>query len=413
MDWLASAALYDPYAHSGSGVLDEKDATSVFDALFQQQNGMETLSNQFLQTGIDHYQNKKYKEAAKSFEASIGLSPNSSYNVDTSKYLVQAYLKLEQNEKAFNVYKKAIEQNPDRDDLKSALGKLYFAEGRYAESVEQYRGAVQVNPSTTNRYSLGEALLKVENYSEAEYQFREVNRLEPKSYAGDYGLGKMYAQTENYEKAIQHFENVLNLEPTFYDALAEIGYTYADMGEIEKARETEERLETLDEDLSATLKYYIDEKEPPRIAFAFATSTFPYNMSKGYAVSAINSYLENAGAQLSMTMKFVFSKEMDPASIEDRFNWSISRASSANIAKTYNFGDTIPSTEISLAPYPDYVIYDSDTFTATVGFRIRQNETGDGTIDPSHIVFKFDGQDTFGVSMDPHGDEYSGFSQSA
>jgi hypothetical protein len=104
---------------------------------------------------------------------------------------------------------------------------------------------------------------------------------------------------------------------------------------------------------------------------------------------------------------------MDPASIEDRFNWSISRALSANIAETYNFGDTIPATEISLAPYPNYVIYDKDSLTATVGFTIRQNETADGTIDPSHIVFKFDGEDMFGVSMDPGGDEYSGFSRSA
>ena len=413
MDWLLSASLNNAFNDSGSGVFGDKDPTAIFDALIQQQNGMETLSNQFLQTGIDHYQNKNYTEAAKSFKASISLSPNSSYNADTAKYLVQTYLNLEETDKAIDTYKASIERNPDRDDLRTALGQLYYAEDRFEESVAQYRGALQVNPSTTNRYSLGEALLKVENYSEAEYQFREVNRLEPKSYAGDYGLGKMYAQTGNYGKAIEHFENALYLDPAFYDALAEIGYTYADMGEIEEARAVQEVLDDTDEDMALTLKYYIDEKEPPKIAFTFATSTFPSNMSKGYPVSAMDSYLENAGAELSMTMKFVFTKEMDPASIEDRFNWSISRASSSNIAKTYNFGDTIPSTEISLDPYPDYVIYDKDSFTATVGFRIRQNETADGTIDPSHIVFKFDGQDTFGVSMDPDGDEYSGFSKSA
>ena len=413
MDWLVSASLNNAFYDSGSGVFGEKDPSAIFDALLQQQNGLETISNQFLQTGIDHYQNKKYEEAAKFFEASISLSPNSSYNADTTKYLVQAYLKLGENEKAFGTYKKSIARNPDRDDLRSALGKLYYAEGRFDESVEQYQAAVQVSPSATNRYSLGEALLKVENYSQAEYQFMEVKRLEPKSHVGDYGLGKMYAQTEAYDKAIAHFEKAFALRPDFYDALAEIGYTYADMGEIDKARETEERLEDLDEDLSSTLKYYIDEKEPPKIAFAFSTSSFPYSMTKGYSVAAIDSYLENAGAQLSVNMKFVFTKDMDPASIENRFNWSVSRASSSNIAQTYNFGDTIPSTEISLAPFPDYVIYDKDSLTATVGFTVRQNETADGTIDPSHIVFKFDGEDIFGVSMDPDGDEYSGFSRSA
>lgn len=400
-------------AVNNSGLFEEKDATALFDALLQQQNGMETLSNQFLQTGIDQYLNKEYDKAAKSFQAAVSLAPYSEYNVESSQYLVQAYLKLEETDKAIETYLAAIQRNPDNDSLRVSLGQLYYSEDRYEEAAEQYRGAVQVDPSATNRYSYGEALLKVGNFSEAEYQFNQVKRLDPDSYAGDYGLGKMYAQNEQYEKAIEHFERALDLQPDFYDAMAQIGYTYADMGEIEKAREVEEDLEKVDEDLALILKNYVDEKEPPKIAFAFASSSFPYNASKGYPVSAIDSYLENAGAEVSVTMKFLFTKEMDPTSIEDRFNWKVSRASSTNIAETYNFGDEIPTTEITLEPYPDYVIYDKDTLTATIGFTIRQNETADGTIDPSHIVFKFDGEDIYGVTMDQDGDEFTGFSRSA
>ncbi|WP_319525210.1 tetratricopeptide repeat protein [uncultured Desulfosarcina sp.] len=400
-------------AINNSGLFEEKDATAIFDALSNQQEGMENLSNQFLQTGIDEYLNQDYEKAAKSFEAAVNLAPYSDYNIESSKYLVQTYLKLEETDKAIETYQAAIQRNPNEDTLRASLGQLFYSEERYEEATEQYRQAVQVNPSATNRYSYGEALIKVGNFSEAEYQFNQVKRLDPESYAGDYGLGKMYAQDEQYDKAIEHFQKALKLESTFYDALAEIGYTYADMGEIEAAREVEEDLEDLDEDLATTLKYYIDEKEPPQIAFAFANSSFPYSAPKGYLVSNIDSYLENAGAEVSVTMEFLFTKEMDPASIEDRFNWNISRASSDNIAETYNFGDEIPSTEISLDPYPDYVIYDKDSLTATVGFTIRQNETADGTIDPSHIVFKFDGEDVYGVAMDPDSDEFSGFSRTA
>jgi len=413
MDWLASASLNSAYNNAGSGVFGDTDPTAIFDALLQRQSGLETLSSQFLQTGIDQYLNKDYTEAAKSFAAAVSLSPNSAYNVDSSKYLVQSYLKLEETDKAIDTYQAAIQRNPDRDDLRTALGQLYYSEERYGEAVEQYRGAVQVYPGATNRYSYGEALLKVENYSEAEYQFREVKRIEPQSHVGDYGLGKLYAQNGDHDKAIAHFEDALDLRPDFYDALAEIGYTYADMGEIDKARQVEERLDEADAGLSLTLKSYIDEKEPPKIAFAFATSSFPYSSSKGYQVSAIDSYLENAGAQKSVTMEFRFTKAMDPASVEDRFNWNISRAQNSNIAKTYNFGDEIPPTEINLEAFPDYVLYDQDALTATVGFTIRQNETADGTLDPSHIIFKFDGKDIYGVSMDQDGDEYSGFSGSA
>ena len=398
---------------NNAGLFEEKDATALFDALLQQQNGMETLSNQFLQAGIDQYLNKEYEKADKSFEGAVSLAPYSVYNVESAQYLVQSYLKLEETDKAIETYQAAIQRNPDNDSLRVSLGQLFFSEERYDESAEQYRGAVQINPSAINRYSYGEALLKVGNYGEAEYQFNQVKRLDADSYAGDYGLGKRYAQDGQYDRAIEYFERALDLQPDFFDALAEIGYTYADMGEIERAREVAEDLEKQDEGLALILGNYIDEKEPPKIAFAFATSSFPYSSPNNFQVSAIDAYLENAGAETSVTMEFLFTKEMDPASIENRFNWSISRASSANIAETYNFGDEIPSTEISLEPFPDYVIYDKDSMTATVGFTIRQNETADGTIDPSHIVFKFDGEDIYGVSMDENADEFSGFSRSA
>ncbi|PID40589.1 MAG: hypothetical protein CR984_02430 [Proteobacteria bacterium] len=394
-------------------IFETQDATAVFEAMREQQGGMEDLSNQFLQTGIDQYLNKDYTEAAKNFAAAVNLAPNSDYNVDATKYLVQSYLKLKKTDKAIDAYTAAIERNPDRDDLRTSLGQIFFAEGRYEEATEQYLGAVQVNPSATNRYSYGESLLKVKNYTEAEHQFREVKRVEPDSHVGDYGMGKMYAQSGDYKKAIEHFEEALNINPEFYDAMAEMGYAYADMGQIEDARDVQEALSKLDENLGRTVEYYIDEKEPPRIVFALANSSFPYRMTKDYHVSAIDSYLENAGAEKSLRMQFLFSKEMDPSSIENRFNWSISRARDANLANTYNFGDDIPSTEIELNPFPDYVLFDKDTYTATVGLTIRQNETADGTIDPSHIVFKFDGEDIYGVSMDEDADEFSGFSGTA
>ena len=69
--------------------------------------------------------------------------------------------------------------------------------------------------------------------------------------------------------------------------------------------------------------------------------------------------------------------------------------------------------KITLDYYPDYVLYDEDTCTATVGFTVRQNDTADGTIDPSHIVFTFDGEDVYGVTISEDADEYSGFSGTA
>jgi len=101
---------------------------------------------------------------------------------------------------------------------------------------------------------------------------------------------------------------------------------------------------------------------------------------------------------------------MSRETVENRFNWQISRSTASGAGQAYNFGFPIPDTEVTLSPFPDQVIYDSDSMMATVYFTIKQNAAADGTIDPAHIEFKFSGKDTYGNSMDADFDQFMGFS---
>jgi hypothetical protein len=179
---------------------------------------------------------------------------------------------------------------------------------------------------------------------------------------------------------------------------------------MKEAQEMFDFLEDKDADLAETLSLYMNKVEPPKILFSWGTSTFISSLSINTPVSSLDSYLENAGAEKTMTMIFQFNKAMDRSSIEDRFNWSISRSENAGPGEAYNFGLQVPSTEITLPPFPDSVLYDSKTKTATLVFTVRQNDTADGTIDPSHIVFKHKGKDAEGIVIDSNHDEFSGFS---
>jgi Tfp pilus assembly protein PilF len=384
---------------------------SFFVNALQQQARLETLSNQALNTGIDKYMNKDYKGAALEFEKSINLLPTSAYSPDATKYLSQTYLKLERPDKAIDAYKRGIELNRDRDDLLLDLGNLYYAEERYEEALTQYKEAVRVNPTaSTNHYSLGQGYLKLEKFNEAETEFRTVLRMEPDGHYGNYGLGLTFSKYGKYDKAIENFEAAIRKDAEFYDAYAEIGYARADIGEMEEAQEMVDFLKDKDTVLAETLSLYMNKVEPSRILFSWGTSTFISSLSINTPVSSLDSYLENAGAEKTMTMIFQFNKDMDRGSIENRFNWSISRSENTGPGEAYNFGLPVPSTEINLPPFPDSVLYDSKTNTATVAFTVRQNQTADGTIDPSHIIFKFDGMDAEGIAIDSDYDEYSGFS---
>ena len=389
-------------------------ADSLFVTAFQQDSQLEALSNQALSSGIDKYLSKEYEAAARDFEKSINLQPNSSFSADATKYLAQTHLQLGQTDKAIADYKRGIELNRNRDDLRNDLGNLYYAEDRFDEALVQYKEAVRVNPaSSSNHYSLGQGYLKLDKFSQAEAEFRTVLRMEGDSPYGDYGLGLTYSKRGKYDKAIDYFEKAHRKDTQFFDAYAEIGYALADQGEIEKAKDMVEYLEDRDADLAETLSNYIYKVEPPKIRFAWGSSTFGYNLSVKTPVSVLDSYLENAGAAKSLNVKLYFNKDMERSSVENPYNWGISRQMGAGDGSAYNFGLQVPDTEVTLTSFPDYVLYDSKTRTATVAFTVTQNETADGTIDPSHIVFKFNGEDVNGINMDSDYDEFSGWSGSA
>ena len=147
--------------------------------------------------------------------------------------------------------------------------------------------------------------------------------------------------------------------------------------------------------------------------FARSTGTFMYLMPRKTQVSVLDEYLENANAEVTFKMVFQFDKEMDRESVENKFNWNITRATGSGPGQVYNYGFPIPDTEVKIPLFPEHVYYNPDDLTATVYFKLKQNADATGTIDPSHIEFKFTGTDTFGFAMNSNYDQFTGFSGSA
>jgi tetratricopeptide (TPR) repeat protein len=385
----------------------------LFSATGTQWNGSESLANQALSSGIDKYQNKDYQGAAKDFKRAFGLSPYSSFAYEATQYASMSYQALGDTGKAIDVYRQAIKVNSTDDRLHLNIGNLLFGEERYGEAIESYETAVRLYDDSTNRFSLGQAYLKTGRYSDAENQFEKiVQRGGLESRNGYFGLGQTYKAQEKYTAAIAQFERAIAKDRDFYSAYTEMGYTYADMGNMDKAVEIAQSLEDKDASAAHTLKRYISKMTPPKIMFAYADSSFKYYMKPKSTLSALDSYLTNAGASKTTSIKFQFSKEMDRDSVQDIFNWNIQRSAETDPGMRYNNGLSLPSSEIKVPLYPIDVHYDEDTMTAKVSFQLTQNDSADGTIDPSHIAFSFKGQDADGNRLDEDYNQFMGFSGS-
>ncbi len=386
-------------------------ADSLFVSAWQQQASLEELAGNALNTGITAYQKGDYKNAIIAFRNAIGLAPQSANAVNTANYVASSYLKMGDNYNAAKAYETAISLDPSRDDSHIKLGNLYYSEERYQEAENQYAQAVKLNPDPVNLYSLGQANIKTGRYNDAEDQFSKIQRLAPQAVNGPYGMGLNYSAQGRYDEAIAMFQKAIDLDDEFYDAYVEMGYTYADMGEMDMAQEVFELLEEPRPELADILSRHMYKVDTPKFSFVHADGAFSYLRPPGTKVASFDSYLETANASKTFKMTFQFDKEMDRESVEDRFNWNISRSTSSGPAEFYNFGMSLPETEIKLPSTPEYIYYDANQLTATVYFKITQNATADGTLDPSHIVFKFAGEDKYGLKMDPDADEFSGFSR--
>lgn len=377
--------------------------------MYPSQQQLNALSEQFLSNGIDLYVNGNPEGAITAFKGSIGLSPHSGYTPDAWNYMAEAFIQLDEHEKAIAAYKKAIKLSPNQDDTRIKLGNLYFSMDRYKEAADEYEKAVKSNPSANNYFALGQSYLYLDRLNEAESIFSRVRTMEPDSPKGDYGLGLTYSRQARYDEAVKHFKKAVNLDRHFYDGYAEMAYAYIDMGKKDEAGEIRCFLQDKDPSLANTVSEYIYQESPPAFSNAYFPEAFGFFPPKT-PLSTLDVYLVQANATKKYSLKIAFDKEMDRESVENLSNWNISRSSGSGPGEAYNFGLPVPSTEVSIPKLPLNVFYDAHNRTATVTFEIAQNAAADGTIDPTHIEFKFAGNDIFGNKIDAARDQYSGFS---
>lgn len=397
---------------SSWGLSEATQIDSLFSTTSNSQLQFDSLANSALSRGIDLFSGKDYEGAAMEFKRAIGHSPFSDNAPKAYEYLSQAYSKMGKSDEAIKTTQTAAKAFPTDDSFRLTLGDLYFKKGQYGEAIIEYTQAVRLNPnSADNRFSLGLAYMSAGRLEEAENQFIEVNRLTPNSPVGAFGRGQVFRSLGQYDEALEQLKKAVKLDHGFANAYREMGYTYVDMGDMDQAQNQLTILLNLGAaSQSAELEAYMLRTADPKIILAYSPNSFSFYSGPGTHVSALDSTLSAGNATKEYKMSFTFSKDMDIDSMESVSNWQMEKQRGNYYLENYNYGKSIPSTEVSFPTGPSKVIYDPTFRTALLYFSISQNSTGDGTIDPSHILFKFTGKDAYGKNMDPNADEYSGFS---
>jgi len=112
-------------------------------------------------------------------------------------YTLMALIYMEgsdRNKSRLNLAQILVDQGKKRNDryapLWNASGLLKMKRGAVSSAQKDFRQAIQLDPRFVEpRMNLGQIVLSARNYAEAETQFREVLKIQAKSYDATIGLG--------------------------------------------------------------------------------------------------------------------------------------------------------------------------------------------------------------------------------
>lgn len=150
-----------------------------------------------------------YDMAIERFEATLAI--DEAYT-DAHVRLGARYRHKEEHDKAVAHYKRALELEPDRDELYGFLGKYMWDLGKLDEAYEVYLGHHERNPEYIDTlYALGRLSLEVDQDARAIDWLNKVLRLAEDHTMAHADLAESYFEVGNTRDSIEHGNRALEL----------------------------------------------------------------------------------------------------------------------------------------------------------------------------------------------------------
>jgi tetratricopeptide (TPR) repeat protein len=115
---------------------------------------------------------------------------------------------------ALRTLESAVAAGPNRLEAHRILGVAYWADGRFDESIAQFRAAIRLSPrDERSRLALADVLVEAGQVVEAEHVLEETIALLPDSGGAHYRLGQAFQALSLLPRAVQEFEVAAALDP--------------------------------------------------------------------------------------------------------------------------------------------------------------------------------------------------------
>jgi len=155
---------------------------------------------------------------------------------------IQAY-REDHDQAAADVFRQALEVEPDNPEAHYRLGLAYSSLGRKKEALDEYQKAVEAykkllreDPKNADaHFNMAEADSRLSNYAEAVAEYKRAVQLKDDDSYMYYELGLADSKLAKYKDAVEAFQQAVRLDPDDFRA----------QEALDKAKEDQKRLQAM------------------------------------------------------------------------------------------------------------------------------------------------------------------------
>jgi tetratricopeptide (TPR) repeat protein len=156
---------------------------------------------------------------------------------ESALWLARLYRLKNEHEKAEQVLRTILKNDPENELSVEQLTQLLMDEGKSGEAVSLLEGITARSPSPVLLDLLGDAYTQAHELAKAEQAYRKAQELDPSELSHQRGLGQTLLAEEKYAEALAVYQKISDLMPDDSDVYLRIAQIFRELHQLDKAEE--------------------------------------------------------------------------------------------------------------------------------------------------------------------------------
>ena len=159
-------------------------------------------------------------------------------DAESALWLARLYRLRNEREKAGEVLRGILKDDPENESAVEQLTQLLLDEGKSSEAVALLEGMTNRTASPLLFDLLGDAYTQTKDLPKAEQAYRKATELDPSELSHQRGLGQTLMSEEKFPEALTVYQKLADVMPDDADIYLRIAQIYREMHQLDRAEES-------------------------------------------------------------------------------------------------------------------------------------------------------------------------------